>query len=154
MESQFCSSLCFYVWTVQVQKVFQLHWKLSGEELHAATPNRTVAQTSVHSWPTQWEAGPNSVERSHRSHEEEKGRERCICLLICEQQPVMWHLHHLECLLSTDETEYEYSGSEEEEEDPAEQEGEPRFGCSTMSSQLTHHDMYDYSLTRLIALMA
>lgn len=27
----------------------------------------------------------------------------------------------------TDETEYEYSGSEEEEEDPPEQEGEPRY---------------------------
>lgn len=31
------------------------------------------------------------------------------------------------CLPRTDETEYEYSGSEEEEEDPPEQEGEPRY---------------------------
>lgn len=30
-------------------------------------------------------------------------------------------------LFCTDETEYEYSGSEEEEEDPPEQEGEPRY---------------------------
>lgn len=31
------------------------------------------------------------------------------------------------CFQCTDETEYEYSGSEEEEEDPPEQEGEPRY---------------------------
>lgn len=31
------------------------------------------------------------------------------------------------CFPHTDETEYEYSGSEEEEEDPPEQEGEPRY---------------------------
>lgn len=31
---------------------------------------------------------------------------------------------------SSDETEYEYSGSEDEEEDPPEQEGEPRYSLA------------------------
>ena len=33
----------------------------------------------------------------------------------------------------TDETEYEYSGSEDDEEDPQEQEGEPRY-CLMLTS--------------------
>lgn len=41
-------------------------------------------------------------------------------------------------IFSTDETEYEYSGSEEEEEDPPEQEGEPRYGLAVLKNRRTY----------------
>lgn len=47
-------------------------------------------------------------------------------LMFTLNSPCFYILPHYPRLVFSDETEYEYSGSEEEEEDAGEQEGEPR----------------------------
>lgn len=74
--------------SLQVQKVFQFHRELSGEELHTAPANRAAAEAPIHPGPAQRAASPYPAQRPHRPDQEEEGREGCVdlrgftCLLV------------------------------------------------------------------------